>query len=138
MTTLITANNPAIVALGDIKYSLKPISCNITEVVNEPLSRERKQLIHTKSRDAMLVDIVDYEDDIQADVENDLFFYTETVLMEVEADNEDQAFTAAEMKINELNFNERYLMLEDFNKNCYLFAIIEVGINWKEAEELSI
>jgi hypothetical protein len=137
MTTLIAAKNPAITVLGDIKYALKPISCNITEVANQPLHREPKQLIHTKSRDAILVDIVDYEDELQPDIENDLFFYKETVLIDIDAENEDQALTASEMKINELNFNERYLMLEDFDNNCYLFAIIHAEINWREAEVLS-
>jgi hypothetical protein len=135
--TTITAKNPAITVLGNIKYSLKPISCNIQEVANQPLHRESKQLIHTRSRDAILVDIVDYEDDIQSDIENDLFFYTETVLMDIEADNEDQALIAANQQVNELTFNEGYLTLEDLDGKAYLFAIIHAEINWREAEVLS-
>jgi hypothetical protein len=135
--TTITAKNPAITVLGDIKYALQPISCNITEVANQPLHREPKQLIHTKSRDAILVDIVDYEDDIQPDIENNLLFYKETVLRDIEADNEDQALIAANQQVNELTFNEGYLTLEDLDRNGYLFAIIQVGINWREAEVLS-
>ncbi|BCB03505.1 hypothetical protein [Bacillus sp. KH172YL63] len=120
-------------ALGTFAYSLSPVSASIQEVAELEFYRESDQLLRTKSQGAVRINIADWENN-PTDIENNFVHYQEAVIINVKAKDEEEALHMLNIQVNEVNLNDAYITLYDFEGKPYLFSIFQTRINWDSAE----
>ncbi|USK69197.1 hypothetical protein [Peribacillus asahii] len=105
------------------KYSCVPVNQSSVEYTTDILDRESAQLFYTKSKQALVFNIL-HREDIEVDLQTDLLFFSEYGYFEVDSNEEKEAVCGFNYQLNESTVDNTYILLYDFQNKPYLLAPI--------------